>query len=272
VPAALTHIRTLYRGGKWPSGKSAVIVVSGTLTGSGAFGSNKAMVDISGTGNYPPIILEGDPTRQGVLDAKATAANDGRVLYIANNRVTLGSGLTLTGGHTLWGGAVLVGTNGSASEGEFIMAGGEISGNKAQNGGGVMVYKGSMTMTGGIITNNTNTDTSNVLGTGGGVYIYEDTIFTMSNGTISGNGGNKTEKGGGVLIEGHGLFTMNGGEILNNTSVQEGGGVYITGYGTFTMTNGTVSGNQSAVDGGVGKSPFGAKFIQTGGTVSGNTP
>jgi hypothetical protein len=272
VSAALSRIQSLYRRGKWPAGKSAVIEISGTIRGSGSFGSNLSMVDISGAGKYPPIVLRGDPLRGGVLDANRTSSNEGRALYIANNKVTLGDKLTLKGGYTVWGGAVCVGTAGLPSEGEFIMAGGEISGNTAELGGAVMVYKGHMTMTGGIIRDNVNADYSNAIGFGGGVYLNEYTSLTMSDGTISGNGGAKTENGGGVLVEGRALFTMTGGNILNNTSTANGGGVHITPYGEFTMSGGTIGGNASAAGGGVSVSPYGAKFTQTGGTISGNTP
>jgi hypothetical protein len=273
VPAALSRIRSLYRSGKWPAGENAVIAISGTIRGSGSFGSNLSMIDISGTGNYPPIVLQGDPLMGGVLDAGRTSGNQGRVLYIANNKVTLGDKLTLRGGYTLWGGAVCVGTAGLPSEGEFIMAGGEISGNTAGLGGGVLVYKGHMTMTGGIIQNNVTTDSySNMMGSGGGVYLNEYTSLTMSAGTISENGGTKAENGGGVLVEGHALFTMTGGNLRNNTSASLGGGTHVAPYGKFIMADGTISGNVSASGGGVFVSPYSAEFTQTGGTISGNTP
>ncbi|MDR2069217.1 MAG: hypothetical protein LBP71_05050 [Spirochaetaceae bacterium] len=272
VQAALTRIKSIYRNGKWPAGESAVIVISGTITGSGVFGSNKALVDISGKGNYPPIILTGDPLLKGVLDANRTPTNDGRVLYIANNKVTLSSNLTLTGGYTLWGGGVLVGTPGSESGGEFVIAGGEISGNTSQNGGGVMVYKGTMTMTAGVIKNNTIAEYNTVLGAGGGVFLSEGTSFTMSDGTISENGGPKADTGGGVFINGKAKFTMAGGEILKNSSIS-GGGVYVAGYGKFFMDGGTIRGNTStAASGGVYVSVYSTEFVQTGGTISGNTP
>jgi hypothetical protein len=246
-------------------------VISGILAARAdvSFGAGNSMVDISGKGNYPPIILEGDPVHKGELNANRSAANDGRVLYIGNNKVTLGDNLTLTGGYTLWGGAVLVGTHGSDSAGEFIMAGGNISGNTAYSGGGVMVYKGHMSMTGGIIQNNDNYGN----GFGGGVYVHDDgTSFSMNNGIIRGNGGTGTDNGGGVYVNGNGIFTMTGGEILNNTSAAKGGGVYVAGYGDFTMSGGTISGNTSVEGGGVCVSKYSAVFNKTGGTVSGNTP
>jgi hypothetical protein len=273
VQAALDRIRRSYQGGKWPAGKSAVIVVSGTITASGSFGRDLSMIVISGKGNYPPIVLEGDPARGGVLNANRNSNNQGRVLYIANNTVTLGDNLTLTGGYTLWGGAVCVGTAGSPSDGEFIIAGGEISGNTGGIGGGVLVYKGHMVMTGGTIKNNTITDSySNIMGYGGGIYLNEYTSLIMSSGLVSGNGGSETDAGGGVFVDGHSLFTMTGGEISSNTSAVKGGGVNVAPYGEFAMSGGIITKNASAEGGGVAVSPYSGVFKKTGGTVSGNTP
>ncbi|MDR2660043.1 MAG: hypothetical protein LBC27_08680 [Spirochaetaceae bacterium] len=268
---ALSKIKNLYKSGKWPAGESAVIIISGTVTGSGNLGANGSMLDVSGAGNYPPIILKGDPSTGGILDANG-ANTGGRILYIANNKVTLGDKLTLTGGARLWGGAVCVGTAGSDSEGEFIMAGGEISGNKGGSGGAVMVYKGGMTMSGGIIKNNSNNFNQND-GNGGGIYLNAYTSFTMTGGTIAENGDNvKTENGGGLFIDGRARAVMSGGEILNNTARNSGGGVNVSSYGEFTMTGGTISGNTAAEKGSVYVEKYGAVFNRTGGVISGNTP
>jgi hypothetical protein len=232
------------------------------------------MVDVSGTGNYPPVILKGDPVKGGVLNAGRSPGSNGRVLYIANNKVTLGDKLTLTGGRMLYGGAVCVGTPGSPSAGEFVMTGGEISGNAGGSGGGVMVYMGSMTMTGGTIQNNSN-DFNHNGGDGGGVYLNELTAFTMSGGIIKNNGGAATKNGGGVLTDGRARFVMTGGEILGNTSTDYGGGVRVSPYGDFTLSHGTISGNKTGKDGGGGvsvSSSFFAVFTRNGGTVGGNTP
>ncbi|MDR2097995.1 MAG: hypothetical protein LBP37_05690, partial [Spirochaetaceae bacterium] len=243
VSAALGRIKALYRGGKWPQGQSAVIIVSGRIMGSGTF-PNGAMVDVSGAGNYPPIILRGDPVTGGVLDANRTGGAEGLVMYIANNKVTLEDKLVLTGGRRLWGGGVCIGTHGIESRGEFVMAGGEISGNKSGAGGGVMVYKGSMSMLGGVIKNNGN-DFNHNGGSGGGVYLQsgDEVYFTMSGGKIEQNGDSKTENGGGLYIDGNINAVMTGGEITGNSSLLKGGGVYIAPYGEFTMSAGTVSGN-----------------------------
>jgi hypothetical protein len=231
------------------------------------------MIDISGSGNYPPIILEGAPVNKGVLNANRSKTDEGRVLYVANNTVTLGNNLTFTGGYSLWGGAVCVGTQGVNSYGEFIMAGGEIRGNTGSLGGGVLLYNGTMTMTGGEIKDNLTIDNYNtVMRTGGGVYVGEDTTFTMTGGTIKSNGGSGTVDGGGVAIHKKGVFTMTGGTISDNKSTVSGGGVYIAPYGTFIMNGGTISDNASGASGGVYVPSQNGVFKKTGGTVIRNKP
>jgi hypothetical protein len=274
VQAALDRIKAIYRDGKWKAGTSAVIIIRGTINGPGSFGANKAMVDISGAGNYPPIILEGNSSRNGVLNARKNENNEGRVLYISDNKVTLGNNLSLTGGYALQGGAVYVTTSNPSSEGEFIMAGGEINNNTAGLGGGVWIHKGKMSMTGGVIRDNATTKHANDMGAGGGVYINPSASFTMSGGIIRNNGGIETGKGGGVIVDSKGLFTMTGGEIRNNNSVSQGGGVQIASSGEFVMSDGTISGNRTGKFGGGGVyvSPENAKFTQTGGTINRNTP
>jgi hypothetical protein len=232
------------------------------------------MVDVSGAGNYPPLILQGDPVNGGVLDANRgkNGNGDGWVLYIRNNRVTLGKGLTLTGGHNLWGGGVCIGMHGSDSAAEFILDGGEISGNIGSNGGAVIVYKGIMSMISGIIKNNTN-DFNNNPGGGGAIYVFSDATLYLIGGTIEKNGSvPKTEKGGGLFVEGRSTVYMTDGNILDNTSDVQGGGVYIAPLGEFNMSGGTISGNKSGIGGGVSLGGGSSTFNQTGGTISGNTP
>ena len=105
-------------------------------------------------------------------------------------------------------------------ESKFNMSGGEISGNKATNGGGVYI-------------NCANSK-------------YVGTEFNMSGGEISGN---KATNGGGVYVHGDSVtkpkFNMSGGEISGNEA-DTGGGVYVGSYGTFTMSGGEITGNNTA--------------------------
>ena len=132
----------------------------------------------------------------------------------------------------------------------------------ARYGGGIY-NKGSLTITGGKISN----CTSNI---GGGVYNSAGTL-KITDGTISEN--NASKNGGGVYVIGSGSsFTMNGGEISNNKAEDAyGGGIYIEKC-TFTMSDGTISGNTaSEAGGGVYTSGSDCAFTMESGTINNNT-
>jgi len=146
-----------------------------------------------------------------------------------------------------WGGGVYVYSNA-----KLTVGGGNIVGNTATYGGGLMNYYGTFTMEGGTISGNTSSYC------GGGV--ENRGTFTMKGGTISTN---SAPYGGGVCSD-SGTFTMEDGTISGNTSTASGGGVY--SGSTFTMKGGTISGNTAAYGGGVYNA---STFTMKGGTVSG---
>ena len=123
----------------------------------------------------------------------------------------------------------------------FTMTGGSISQNKAENGyygGGIDVSYGStFTMNGGTITGNTSC-------TGGGVYVgtavenYGNNTFNMNGGTITGNTATHTgsETGGGVYVAQDGIFTVSGAaKITDNKRNEENNNVYLRPE-TITIT------------------------------------
>ena len=123
----------------------------------------------------------------------------------------------------------------------FTMTGGSISQNKAENGyygGGIDVSYGStFTMNGGTITGNTSY-------TGGGVYVgtavenYGNNTFNMNGGTITDNTATHTgsETGGGVYVAQDGIFTVSGAaKITDNKRNEENNNVYLRPE-TITIT------------------------------------
>lgn len=123
----------------------------------------------------------------------------------------------------------------------FTMTGGSIRQNKAKNnnyGGGIDVSYGStFTMNGGTITGNTSC-------TGGGVYVgtavenYGNNTFNMNGGTITGNTATHTgsETGGGVYVAQDGIFTVSGAaKITDNKRNEENNNVYLRPE-TITIT------------------------------------
>jgi uncharacterized repeat protein (TIGR02543 family) len=132
------------------------------------------------------------------------------------------------------------------------VAGGAITG----GGAGVRIEDGSFTMSGGTISGN---------GEDSGVHLHDGT-FMMVAGAISNN---TAGDGGGVNVSG-GTFTMAGGAISGNDAYRHGGGVNVSG-GSFTMVGGAISGNSAHGDGGGVHVDHDVSFAMSGGTISGNS-
>ena len=193
--------------------KQALFTVSGTIT------LKNVTIDGVGVSAQEPLI---DVRGGGTLNIETDAWLTGGV----NTSSIRGN---MTGNSRGEGGAVRV------QNGTVNMSGGEISGNKAYAGGGILVYEGGqLNLSGGAITGNEAT----------------------GRGTIDNPSG-----GGGVLIGRSGAMEMTGGQVSNNISADVGGGITVGGgmssayvaqdsNPTFTMTDGTISGNVSALEGG----------------------
>ena len=218
------------------------------------------------------------------VDSDTIVVNSGRTFTLTDCKGTTGE----YGKITHWGddkNGRGVSVNGQNAE--FIMYGGNISGNTVTgNGGGVYVNnRATFTMYGGEITGNKATGTNNC---GGGVYVSADanntnrkSTFNMYGGTISGNeatGGS----GGGVYVY-YSTFNMYGGTIGsantgNKAYGKGGGGVYVYN-GKFNMSgSAAVSGNSTADSAGTGHGGgvyvdgIGGTFTMSGSAaVSGNT-
>lgn len=123
--------------------------------------------------------------------------------------------------------------NTSGKQQIFVMYNGCITQNK---GSGVYLYQNtSFTMYGGSITKN------NVDGYfGGGVYVHNGATFTMYGGDITKN---KADYGGGVSTSGDTAnFTMYGGSITENHANKSGGGIYSTSN-NISIYGGSVTNN-----------------------------
>ena len=134
--------------------------------------------------------------------------------------------------------------------GTFDMEGGNITINQAVNGGGVY-NTGTFTLkSNGTISKNYAS------GDGGGVYNSE--TFSMEGGNI--NGENTADNGGGVYVF-SGVFSMNNGTISGNTAENgDGGGVNVYVAASFNMYGGAISGNTA--DNGYG----GGVYVTSGGS------
>ena len=170
-----------------------------------------------GTGYYDS---EDDKSGGAIYaEGSGTKVNLGNISIVGNIAkfgggilVDDGSTFTMQGGkissnEAKYGGGVYV--YGSA----FTMKSGEILSNEASYGGGVYVsyldgYRTTFTMEGGEIS-------LNEAEYGGGVFVYD--FFTMEGGKISSN--EAAYVGGGVYVNEESTFTMENGEISSSTKI-----------------------------------------------------
>ena len=144
---------------------SSVQPISITLKGTGAVRtisllSNGAMFTV---GSNVTLVLDNNITLQGLSDntSSLVVVNDAGILVMNTGSRIIGNTNTSTAASN--GGGVYVGTltGTSINYATFTMNGGEISGNSSRRGGGVYVYGGIFTKTGGTIYGYSASDTVN---------------------------------------------------------------------------------------------------------------
>jgi hypothetical protein len=147
-------------------------------------------------------------------------------------------------------------------KGSFTMTGGIIEDNKAQWSGGVSVYQSSFIMLGGTIKNNI------AISGAGGVGVDANSIFTMSGGSIEYNTASWC---GGLGVGGHSTFTMSSTASINHNeaTADDCGGIAVDDGSLFTMTGGTISYNEAALGTG-GVEIWESRFTMSGGTINNN--
>lgn len=192
-------------------------------------GNTGAFINItSGAVTLENIALDGN--KGGVTAAQALVNVTGGALRLnagaklQNNNCTTDSYAGSTAG-----GLRIAGTGAAVT----MEAGASITGNRCNYGGGVELYAGTFTMTGGSITGNAATNGSKSYG-GGGVYMYGGTL-NLSGGSITGNtSGGETSAGsnqGQAPCEGPDVEHYRG--ALNLSGDPAVGGLHL--YGGNTM-------------------------------------
>ena len=312
----------MYGGGiqaSGTSGKNAKVIMNG-----GTISGNTAM---SGAGviiyNYAQFDMN-DGTISGNTATGEGGSGNGGAVYVQNATFNLKKGTLENNTASRYGGAINInidavmnlGESGAVSiKGNSAKLGGGISqeagdcsislnsnvtieNNEAQfDGGGLMIEKGSVTMAGATIKNNTAGNC------GGGIALRVKRIagnitFTMNSGTITENTAGSSNdnsyeasemdyfrSGAGVSItENQGTsnsvtVNLNGGTISNNTMGNYGlygGGIYVNivqGSATINLTGGiNVSGNSAKAGGGVYTlNNRATTFNMTNGSITGNS-
>ena len=195
------------------------------LTG-GTISGNKATM-ISNNAGGGAIYMRGCGTITITGSAEITGNSsslDGGAILMGWGTITISDSARLTGNTaSRWGGAICLCTDANKTS-VLNMTGGEISGNKAAEGGAVEVLDANCTfnLSGGKIINNSSS------GDGGAIYLnQEPSVLNMTGGEISGN--TATGNGGGVYIYRSGsVCNLSNGTISGNKANGSGGGIYIS--------------------------------------------
>lgn len=162
------------------------------------------------------------------------------------------------------------------------MTGGTIEENSANYGGGVYLYYHSeMTMTGGVIQNNTavNGTSSGLYGyaAGGGIASYGGSVLNFGGSAEIRNNrsdhmGGGISLGTGVASDGSDVLNMTGGSVTGNSSGSGGGGIMVqagktNSYAIANISGGTISDNRM-LGTGEGEHAFGGGGIYVNGYSS----
>ena len=234
------------------TGEGSTITIDGEIKATTAPGnSGEIVIDKNLT------IKKADGAASAVLDANKDT--DGklkhRIFKVEGGKTLTLTNLTLKGGkpdgsdEEGGGGGILV--KGSTLK----MTDCAVTGNTAQDGGGIFAKKdgntaSAVTISGGFIgSDGTGTDANKSTGYngGGGIYIGEDCSLTMKeNVKIIGN--QTGASGGGIYTGADCVLTMESCTVSDNTASINGGGIFA--QGTLTLTSCTVSDNRANSIGG----------------------
>jgi hypothetical protein len=245
-----------FGGGVYMASMSFLDISGGSISDNSAIYHGGGVYITNGTAKLSGGAVSGNR----VSSSSKSSTSGGAGFYISGGNLTITGGeidgnvssSALGGGVHLTGTAVCTMTGGSISNNsvtasgggiylfnaELNISGGTISGNQTTasngNGGGIYITqsnssnKTTITMTGGIITNNSASSGGAIYAgnswyySGNAEYSY-GTLVTMRGGAISGN---KAVKGGGVYLS-QNNFIMSGKSLINSNNADEGSGVYV---------------------------------------------
>ena len=216
-------------------------------------GIKGAIVACGGNENLKLININGGhfSLESGVLTQQKDC-HVGSLVHAENKSTVNMNGGYVCGGYCRWSGA---GAGISVKESTLSISNGVIAGNCAPSGGGVYADKSIVKVAGGVISGNS----TNSNGFGGGIMAEHDGSVTVSGGYITNNRyANFCGKNGYGCHGGAGLAAINGahvtisdGQITGNYSEEAGGGVYVSdqwGNGSMAwlnITGGIIASNVS---------------------------
>ncbi len=136
------------------------------------------------------------------------------------------------------GGGVFFGRN-IDDESTFTINSGEITGNTAENGGGIFIYHGTLVLYDCTIASNTATKNGGGVYNNGGTSWGRTSAVTMGERSVIRN--NTAIRGGGVYNHGKdAILRLTNGSITDNTATASGGGIYNFTNNNTSVTNATI--------------------------------
>ena len=264
-------------------GANAVFTLkSGTIANNKVSGQFDASVRVTNGAHFK---MDGGTIQNNTADTANSDTSSPAVLLLGNSYFEMNGG-TISGNEGQCGTAVYLTGSSETSKAHFVMNGGSLQNNVSKRyttnstpTGAVFVkYSAEFLMYGGEISGNTT------LGNGGGVAVFDElpteehrTTFKMYGGTIAGNraSGVGQPSGGGIYSFSNNVY-LYGGLIQDNAAYQ-GGGVYSEGnanvYTTLHLQDALITGNTAKQGGGLWFCPTGNAelYMTNGAVIYGNT-
>ena len=238
-------------GGVYASNGFTSITTIGTITGCNATSGNGGAIYAS-TGTSVNL-------NAGTALTGNAATENGGAVYTKANLILRGSvgGTGASEGNTADGngGGIYMGENTTFT----MYAGSSISGNQANNGGGLATVS-TARIAGGTLQSNRATQS------GGAIYAAERATVTISGAPVI--TGNEAALGGAVYDGG--TVTMTGGAMTGNTATEKGGAVYVASEKTFTMSGGSIKDGNKSPEGAVSTDANATLAFSGNAVVSGN--
>lgn len=225
-----------------------------------------AIVACGGNANLKLINLYNNNGKGGTFNLVSgviTQKQGGSVsslVYAENGSTVNMSGGYVCGASSSGAGAGIMVSNEKGSASTLNVTGGVIAGNSAPSGGGVHAKGSTVTITNGVISGNSTLDSA---GFGGGIMAEYGGSVTVSGGYITNNkyanfcrhDGYGDHGGAGLAARNGTHVTISGGQITGNYSEEAGGGVYVTdvdrneqsrtGMAWLKITGGIIASNVS---------------------------
>ncbi len=264
-------------------GANAVFTLkSGTIANNKVRGRFDASVRVTNGAHFK---MDGGTIQNNTADTANSDISSPAVLLLGDSYFEMNGG-TISGNEGQCGTAVYLTGSSENSKAHFEMNGGSLQNNVSKRyttnstpTGAVFVkYSAEFLMYGGEISGNTT------LGNGGGVAVFDElpteehgTTFKMYGGTIAGNraSGGGQPSGGGIYSFSNDVY-LYGGLIQDNAAYQ-GGGVYSEGnanvYTTLHLQEALITGNTAKQGGGLWFCPTGNAelYMKNGAVIYGNT-